>query len=236
MTLVQSWIDSLQLLKPKNLQLFALVTLKSIVEAYKLLLKYFWWLFVLTLVCGVAVRWNPASFATAHSWLYQLLLFATCLATRPSVAKKDCAYFRAHMFAFVYVAIYLIIWPPHLWPTAFSPWDIFLILFFLDSERGPKNFLFSMWYALKMIIFNFPLMVILGFLFNVSVYFYSTIYHSIIGYFVVDVQIWAKMLLFGLMLHNVLAILLIPIGICTYANIYIKKLHDQFDLYFKQPQ
>jgi hypothetical protein len=42
-----------------------------------------------------------------------------------------------------------------------------------------------------------------------------------------------------IIMHQVMSIvkiLLLPIGICTYANIYIKKLHDQFDLYIKQPQ
>jgi len=32
-----------------------------------------------------------------------------------------------------------------------------------------------------------------------------------------------------------LKVVLAPIPICIFANIYIKKLHEQFDLYFTQP-
>lgn len=245
MTLVQSWIDSLQLLKPKNLQLFALVTLKSIVEAYKLLFKYFWWLFVLLVGCYAVFLWPSTVeqqfyvgnyILLASRWLYQLLFFATCLVTRPSIAKKDCAYFRSHMFVFLYIAIYLAIIPMHLWPTAFSVWDIFLILFFLDSEHGPKNFFLSMWYALKMIIFNYPLLAILG----IGFYLFGSLPLYLmkqgIVFFVSEESMQAQALVMMRLIYNILAALLLPIGICTYANLYIKKLHDQFDLYFTQPQ
>lgn len=235
MTLVQSWIDSLQLLKPKNLQLFALVTLKSIVEAYKLLFKYWWWLFVLLAGCYAIFLWpstveqqlNVGHYTLlASRLLYQLLFFATCLATRPSIAKKDCTYFRSHMFAFLYMAVYLAIVPIPLWPTPFSVWDIFLILFFLDSEGGPKNFFLSMWYALKMIIFNYPLLAILGIILHAPKWLFELIYFHLNG----------SAFVYPVVIFNILGALLLPIGICIYANIYIKKLHDQFDLYFKQPQ
>jgi hypothetical protein len=231
MTLVQSWIDSLTLLKPKNAQLFIMVTLKSIIEAYKLMFKYWWWAIVLMVGCDIAPLFFPAlapafiegswrgEMVDASRWLYQLLFFATCVATRPSVMKKDCAYFRSQMYAFLYIIIFLALMPKLFWPTALSPLYIFLVLFFLDSPKAPKNFFLSMWYALKMIIFNYPLLAIMGIVFYVPVWLY---YSS---------PIWLAPLA-----KNVLAALLLPIGVCTYANIYIKKLHDQFDLYFPQAQ
>ena len=94
---------------------------------------------------------------------------------------------------------------------------IFSILFFLDSAQEPKNFLISLWYSIKMIIFNFPLLAVVGICFNVPV----LIYYSL--------PIWLAPIA-----REIFAALLLPIGVCLYANIYIKKLHDQFDLYFKR--
>lgn len=233
MTLVQAWIDSVQLLRPKNLKLFVLVTLNAILQAYKLLLKYWWWLLIFAIGCGIAVIWMGNSAGWGFRLSEQLLLFATCLATRPSVAKKDCAYFRSHMFAFLYIAVYLLVWPAHGWPTAFSVYDIFLILFFLDSAGGPKNFFLSLWYALKMIIFNFPLLVAIGILFYMPTYLFEKIYYDVVLKYFAYVD---NLLVYKLMLEKIVATLVIPVGVCTYANIYIKKLHDQFDLYVKPVQ
>src|SRR5579871_1355628 len=117
MTLVQAWIDSVQLLRPKNLQLFMMVTLKSIVEAYKLLFKYFWWLLGLLVLCAILPYFFPridipidadtvfgitrltfhhfvrhiAFFASC--WMFELLFLFTCFITRPSIMQKDWHYF-----------------------------------------------------------------------------------------------------------------------------------------------
>jgi hypothetical protein len=244
MTLIQAWCNSLGLLKPKNAQLFAMVTLKSIIESYKLLFKYFWWAFALIIGCYVTWLWHITRFGPIDSiitdsagfvtrWLFQFLLFAACLATRPSIAKKNCAYFRSYMFSFLYIALYLLVFPWYAWPTAFSSYDIFLTLFFLDSARGPKSFLLSLWYALKMTVYNFPLLIVVGFLFSLPAYFYSmmTIVLS-----APDGKMMAQTLEYMFIGKSIFSLLVMPVGVCTFANIYIQKLHDQFDLYVKQPQ
>ncbi len=225
MTLIQSWIDSLTLLKPKNAQLFIMVTIKSVIEAYKLLFYYWWWVIVLMIACYIV----PIVFPTlgqdhikielldTSRWLYQVFLFATCLATRPSTMKKDCAYFRSHAYTFSIILLLAFI-PKTFWPTPFSPLYIFLVLFFLDSGHMPSDFLRSLWNSLKMIIYNLPLLIIMGICFNLPVWFYYRL------------PIWLVPTFF-----NLCAAVLAPIGVCFYANIYIKKLHDQFDLYFQSP-
>jgi hypothetical protein len=243
MTLIQSWIDSLTLLKPKNLQLFAMVTLKSIAEAYKLFIKYFWWLMVLLMVLffiapdymvALRARDIPSiahyiSLAGLAYILYTLLFLSVCFATRPSIEKKNCHYFRGQYKRFIF---YWLLWvvlfmvsaiknlpvTPLFLITSYSPWYIFMVLFFADSAGGLKNLFLSMWHAMKMILFNFPLLAIMGIAFYVPIF--------IVGkYFFVSP-----------MVGYLVGTLLLPIGVCTYANIYIKKLHDQFDLYVKQPQ
>jgi len=231
MTLVQSWIDSLTLLKPKNAQLFIMVTVKSIIETYKLI-RYWWWVISLVWICFYApILLRAFDFVpeggqwidillTISSWAYQLMFFVTCMATRPSVMKKDYTYFRAQMPMFLYLVLFLIFFPKVFWPGSLSQWHIFLVLFFADSDRRPKNFIFSMWYSLKMIIYNYPLLVIMG----ICLYLPVLLFNNILF---VNLDSPNKILAM-----NFMSSLVLPIGICTYANVYIKKLHDQFDLYF----
>lgn len=257
MTLVQAWIDSVQLLKPKNLQLFVMVTLKSIIEAYKLLLKYFWWLVLVCLMISgyrlliVDSRdiYSLARYAQVRAigyFLYTLLFLGICFITRPSIAKKDCVYFRAQ---YRKIIVYWLLWVilsvvaatmyrymPSFWIGIPSVWYIFSVLFFADSSGGPKNFLLSIWYALKMIIFNLPLLFIVGaFFYCTEFLFFQSIKRTIL-FFISEENGMAQALIYVRIIHNFLGVLLMPIGICTYANIYIKKLHDQFDLYVSSPQ
>ncbi len=251
MTLIQSWIDSLQLLKPKNLHLFALVTLKSIIEAYKLMFKYFWWVIVLLVFCFVA----PYFFPHVHTaeladtifgitrltfnhfarhiafflscWLYELLFLAVCFSTRPSVTQKNCDYFRTQ---FKKIILYWLFVPLFSWSSASYYGYIFTVLFFADSEGGPKNFLLSIWNAIKMVVYNLPLVVPVG----MVVYLTGWAGGQLIGQILTSdsIAIYPQ---FFLSL-NLAGALLLPLGVCTFANIYIKKLHDQFDLYFKPAQ
>ena len=242
MTLVQAWIDSLQLLKPKNFKLFVMVTLKSIVEAYKLLFKYFWWLIaIIIMLLFIAPDYfaslvmrdvsNIALYAQINGiayLLYSFLFLAVCFITRPSIDKKDCKYLRSQyrkfflcwFFWFVSFTLSAItgLLIPLFQLSAYSPLYIFMVLFFADSEGSIKNMFVSMWQSLKMIVYNYPLLAIMGICFYLP--------HFILSQYIL-ISPLVKMLI---------GILLLPIGICTYANIYIKKLHDQFDLYIKQPQ
>jgi hypothetical protein len=247
MTLLQSWADSLTLLKPKNLQLFVMVTIKSILEAYKLYIKYFWWLLlVLPLFLFVApdfatvvknndsynIAWYCTLLGMAMS-LYGLLFLAACFATRPSILQKDCAYFRTQ---FKKIILYWLAWGAlrillmnfalsfgkMFFPVGSvslgSPELIFFTLFFADSDGGLKNIVVSAWNTLKMVVYNLPLIFVFNLIFGISVLFFN--------YFIY----------ISPLMKLIIGALLMPIGVCTYANIYIKKLHDQFDLYFKQPQ
>ncbi len=243
MTLIQSWIDSLTLLKPKNLQLFIMVTLKSIMEAYKLFIKYFWWLIVLLIVLFfiapdyiAALRArdipNIAHYITLAGLayvVYTLSFLSVCFATRPSIEKKNCHYFRGQyqrfiFYWFLWTILFTVLAVKNV-PvtslfiiTSYSSWYIFMVLFFADSTGGLQNLFLSMWHAAKMILFNFPLLAIMGIVFHLPVFILN------------------KYIFISPLMHHIIGTLLLPIGVCTYANIYIKKLHDQFDLYVTQPQ
>lgn len=239
MTLVQSWVDSLTLFKPKNFQLFVMVTIKSIMQAYKILFRYFWWLVLLIALCAVGsfffsshdyvflnVQYKHLFFFTS-CWLFELLFLAACFSTRPSMLQKDSQYF---ILQFKKIILFWIFMPLFSWSSATYYGYIFAVFFFADSEGGPKSFLLSLWNALKMIFFNLPLMVILG----------GIIYGLgwMGGQYLAQVLITQGIPVYPqwYLLCNVIGALLLPIGVCTYANIYIKRLHDQFDFYFSKSQ
>jgi len=247
MTLLQAWADSLSLLKPKNLKLFLLVTVKSIIDAYKVLLKYWWCLFaIIVLLYGaiflqvdiVTCLWADKM---ATYFFYDILVFATLVAVRPSLEQKNWAYFRRYIIYVVpviliyfvpLVLLTLILLPLGLLipvTVVMSPVYIFSTLFLLDSPGKLKDFLRSFLRALKMVIYNFPLLIVVGVIFELPKYIFN--YHvNISPLLIAGVTIMQISAIF-----NILSILLTPIAICFYTNMYIKQLHGQFDLYFKQP-
>jgi hypothetical protein len=259
MTLVQAWIDSLSLLKPKNLKLFLLVTLKSVTDTYKILLKYWWWLFGIIIGCFVVSYLRDDSVMGIRNfsvqdgllvidyswteklsaWVYQVLLFATIVATRSSLEQKDCTYFRRYMIYFLLIVPLLFIVPLKFWPTSMSPLYFFALLFFLDSPKrllylqkinGHRacDLLFSVIRALKMIIYNFPLLLCIGLAIRIL--------EDTFGYLFISPLLVSGVPLFRIFrIFHIIGVALLPVSVCLYTNIYIKKLHDQFDLYFKQP-
>ena len=289
MQLIQSWKNSIKFFYPKNVKLFALVTLKSIVECYKVLLRYWWWFMLLfgAVIIFKAWSWyvitNPvASVASTHvirkflgvhllAWLdivihilSQFFIFIVCIATRPSVAKKDFNYFVSYLPYFCYVFLLLLpmglpifyhhwlvlklsnllviffeYWFVHLfWLTATSPVYIFFLMFFLDSDKRPKQFVLSFYRSFKMIIYNYPLC----WLFVMGFYCIGYIVHYGIGLQMpsialqqVQAESWSlsTKIIFESTIWF-LKVFLSPIPICIFANIYIKKLHEQFDVYFTQ--
>lgn len=57
-----SWRESLSLFKPKNFKLFALITLKTIGQVFRLLLTYFWWFpaLILGLIIFLELHYSPS--------------------------------------------------------------------------------------------------------------------------------------------------------------------------------
>ncbi len=252
MTLLQSWADSLTLLKPKNLKLFLLVTFKAGIDTYKVLVKNWLYVFLLPFGCCIVpylvmlilpllfvehADIKHFSFKHLFDWIYQAVLLVSLVASRPSLEQKDGVYFRRHMIYFLPIVLLLIGFPKSIWPTAASPLYFFAFLFFFDSPKrisfmirsaSDSDGLMSLFRAIKMIVYNLPLLIIVGFVLNLPWHIVS--HHvpmSLLSAGVTMRQIW--------IVSDIVAILLAPFIVCLYTNIYIKKLHDQFDLYFKQP-
>jgi hypothetical protein len=270
MNLLPAWRDSLTILQPKNLKLFFLVTLKTMVDTFKVWIKYFWWLLILQFVMpqvwlslyGTTSFFSNIWFKAAASIFVSMLWFVSILlAARPSVAFKNCAYFRSYIWRIIYIMPisvlmdmgtgYLMntIFYPHIGiPYGITPallgailvmgilnWSakIYIInyaLFVLDSDASIKQVVQSLLYALKMVAYNYP--------FYIIVY----IVHGLlsIGNHLLFLQLtkllWSETDSIGMLVINYCNMLVFALLTfflyCFLINFYIKKLHDQFTLYF----
>lgn len=238
MNVLSAWKDAVSLLEPKQLKLFALVTLKSLIDLYVVWGTYWWWLALFYALCAGPENSCPLAgswLGSAVSWKLHylgLVTFTLVLMGRPSVGKKNYAY-CAHYFPLRY-SLYLL--------AAFAVYGVMLYasegmfaglvealllcasmlfyLFFLDSVGGWQAALLSLWHALKMLLYAAPLflLVIMGML--LFSYLGATLY-ALMGTGTVSAVI-----------IRVLYTLSVPLGICVIINLYIKQVHEHFVLYF----
>ncbi len=277
MNLFVAWRDSLTILQPKNLKLFLLVTLKSMVDAIKVWIKYFFWIpvYIMGKIALYSYFYqNPTpektdllislqSMLASIPWpvLFFLIPSLVCvsratmlLSTRPSTAIKNCAYFRSY---FVRAAISILLF--HGLMDVMGRWvGVFIVqqypacvvsvfcgccisaiglllaiyainyaLFFFDGDGSVGSFLKSWIYAAKMTLYNLPfyglfiLFHVLASLTKTFIFLYSVKY----------VGGQSVMLVIAIPLTLMFAFLEV-FTICFLTNFYVKKLHDQFTLYF----
>jgi hypothetical protein len=274
--LLYSWKENLTLLLPRNLKPFALVTLKSIIECYKLYFKYFWWIPVTAFAIGLSGQffitlgltprtmtsdWFAPILVVSVMILYFINSISIWLATRPSIDPKNCAYFRKMFITYVpsillvtalfLCGIILIRFsiieiverffsiPDVRWKSDMVvntalfckgfldflvwTWSWMAIFFITDSPATIPMFFKNCTRAVRMVIYNLPLFYVV----HLIKAFCLICYHGPIPYwFIYD----TTLLHFGAYL---LSFILQPILICTLANIYIKRVYEQCDLYFK---
>jgi len=237
MNILQSWQSSLALFKPQSLKLFLLVTLKSIIETYKLLFTTF------LPLCGILV-----ALSFLNGWGLLLTILLLCLIIRPSVLKKDYNYLKRYVFHFIYYVIVLLFimmvedmfkisvawfvtcFEYHLALSLLmliiffvfltAPLYIFNIFFYLDSD-GRFNSLFkSIVRAIKMVIYSMPFVAIVSIVFLLI---------SIMVTYLIRMIACRYIILFNLFF-------IMPSMLCFWNNFYIKNIHENFDLYFKRKE
>lgn len=254
MQLLQSWKDSLSLLKPSNLKLFCLVTLKLLISTYKTLLVYFWWFGLLLGVSYyVNIIPNITNFYLLIPWYIKrvLIIFVVLLTARPSIGIKDYTYFMNYWRHFIYALFFYCVIAPAIAVTDFfllnfvffgsgmGPQEpgqaifvglftlpivgfifaclmmisLFMVLFLLDSDGTLKSALSSLWRGTKMFWYNLPFcLIFMG-----------------VRYLVV----FSFLSLLPIVYSSVVIDFLFPVSLCFITNFYVKKLHEQFTVYFK---
>ena len=249
MYILRSWRDSLSLLAPANLKLFVLVTLKSTFETYKVLftrwvpivtmlsmvgVTYVMWVFVGPNISDLSSVGLFFLFFLVRSVLAYLQVYIGYAASRPSIGLKSDAYFLRfwrHTCALMLVplaivTVYALIWIgapalrdyEHLMALLMHCVFNIIILFFLDSDGSLRELCRSVVRALTMIVYNLPLMSIL-FAFEIG---------GVFGY--------QKLELYGTWWLVSMPFILSVFLINLYTNLYIKKTHEQPDLYFDVPK
>ncbi len=244
MNLLEAWKDSLEILRPKNFKLFLLVTLNSIVQTYKTLITrlglfiglFFAALFVFSFVVPRTYAYAVVVFAFAVLFVL-LLLFATILAARPSTLKKNISYFLSYKKHFLYFVVCLALFGVAVSALGFLLFKLGLfpsfhlifkldqplwwawILFFVDTKPSFVNCFMALWRTIKMFIYNAPFWLFGYFL---PLWVVQSIFWPIYAYLPASVMP-------GTLIAGGLA-LVIPI--CYVTNFYVKKIHDQFNLYY----
>lgn len=101
----RSWRDSLSLFMPQNAKLFSLVTLKSILNSYRIIFKDLWWLLLLAWATGYGIKngWIGlirGQLLQLFVWL--IIIFIIYLIIRPSLPRKNWGYYGSKWPLFFY--------------------------------------------------------------------------------------------------------------------------------------
>ncbi len=172
-----------------------------------------------------------------------------CLATRPSIGQKTLRYFDEYKRSVLTLALVaILLWQCIFWWNRFFasfhyeltsfralgqalefftlvdfvPLCIFFILFYLDSDGSIKQLWTAVVRAVKMTVYNLPLLLVL--MIAVTLPVFMLFIHA-------NSYQWPEYI--GLLLD---IFLLKPLLINLWTNIYIKKLHEMPELYFNQPK
>jgi hypothetical protein len=221
--LMRSWKESLLIYIPKNFRLFLLVTIKSAMQTYGYLIYHFWWLFLLLVLVDVGCYYPecllPGSlwvlFNTLIRGIFVLVIF---MLSRPSVPLKNIDYIIEQFMRFglgfllLYISFYMFFPWVHMLMTSLILMPIFIcaLLFYLDSAGSLEDISMSLWRGVKMYLFNLPFFLIAATI--VYIVWHNLPVHSI----------YWKYIFF----------LFVPFVVSYFKNMYVKRLHDQFNLYY----
>jgi hypothetical protein len=256
-----SWKQALKLCTPATIKLFTLITLKSMLDVIRVLMVP--WFLIPFGLSLVALGWFGTASITSTYIGQFLTLFSSIifiLAARPSIGLKDAAYFKTNVarglwMFFVYTILLVLSLSPFFLITAIQVYgqlsktitailmfsmllfllpcfllmffgSNFALLFYLDRRQ-------DVWRAFKraclMIWYNLPALVLYMFLYGVVTILVSaflTILLSGISY-----GIYSSI---SVVIQLVLRMTINLLCICLATNLYIKLVHDQYELYFPE--
>jgi hypothetical protein len=224
--LLRSWKESLLIYIPKNFKLFLLVTLKSAMQTYGYLIYHFWWLFLLVVLVDTGCHY-PECLLPGSLWLFlsmfikALFLLVVFMLSRPSVELKSGHYIIEQLSKFglgsllLYIFFYILVTLIKVLIVGLVVIPIFvcILLFYLDTSGSLEDICLSLWRGIKMYLFNLPFFLLSAMV--VSVIWYQVSLHSI----------YWKYIFF----------LFVPFVVSYFKNMYVKRLHDQFNLYYAAP-
>ena len=253
--LIASWRESLMLLRPSALKMFGLLTLNSWVKAWKVCWMYVTPIAVVTFAIVEHRPINGTFIGESYSRAVYLLLaglinfliligmtVASSLfiaAARPSVARKDGSYFLRILFHYIPVIALLRLgiflpkpmgmwWARLLMVTMITPVMLFFTVFLFDM---PAWRLKSYWRAIRnavtLFVFNFPLclvaMIAQGILYIPA--------GLLVALSTADKKGTSTLLWLCGTAGFILFCVLMSLTTCYWVNLYVKRVHDQPNLY-----
>jgi len=222
MMLLDSWKDSIAFFEKKNVSMFFLVTLKTIQTMYAQIIKYLG--IPLCLLIAFDIYVPQKSFNIFHM-LFFVFMYLTL---RSSVEKKTWHYYKKYcvhgicLLAWLTVIFFVLSKIGYWWWSLITMVVTFAIFFFLDSKLSLKNFIYAHARAIKMVIYNAPVSLLVGALLMVLWSLYMALIKILSSYIVIPIAD--------------ASMLFMPIEAAVLSNLYIKWFHEQFDLYYVQPK
>ena len=235
----QSWIESLKLFLPDNFSKLFLVTIKTTRDSYYYLFTYFGWAILLEAIIEYSDMGGLISFLFQLTGilLRALIFFGILCAIRPTIEQKKISYFlnKIKNYFLLYLIgafllqgilfltlIYLFVSQKQYdFHASYSTWIldymvnfilIFYTLFLIDNRLSFGAIIYAIIRSLKMLVYNLPfcgiVAVIMGFIYT----FLNTRIH-----------------------YSVLQIVILPFFIALVTNFYIKRVHEQFKVYYDTP-
>jgi len=216
MSLGYAWLDSITFLWSDKVKLTLLGTYRALIDSYKILIVKFWWILI-----PVAF-----SFPVPREIGLLFLIALTTLAVRPSVGKKKYAYFihfwRFFVFYFFVVFFFssFVYFIPMPWAWRFYVWLIaplfwYILFFASDAYYSYRAMAQSVWCAMKMVFYNYPLILLILGVFSI---------------FELYLELFLD-LFSDKAYSNLIEFFTIPLSASILNSLYIQRRHDQRDLY-----
>lgn len=169
-------------------------------------------------------RWNYLGYFIGYSLLaislpYIFLQISQKIAAW-AIYTHPLFFYLYFPFLFFPVLVAFII-APEVLPIYTSPLLSFTIFFYLDSRGGVLDGLKSIWRALKMVIYNYPFCLLVYTVLLLGTYYLQQLIHYLFG---------PTNFLFSTLAGT----LTLVIPLCVWSVFYIRRLHDQFALYYPE--
>jgi len=257
MQLLASWRSSLAILLPNNFKNYVLISLRSIGRTYCAWFAHWWFLIGLYVATELYIWccYMPMSgffgsyyvdialsvvrflaIASVHMTLY--------LSVRPSTGLKNYTYYFGFARHFIFAAIWFFLLTQidayifhtfhgsilYLYFAIIPLISMFFVLFLLDSDASLLSVLKSCIRSIKMFVYNLPFCLFLSFFVGLLLVGIAPAVHFVIqsvgGLFTYDLDLLAY--LSGLLDD----LLIVPISLCFTTTLYVKKVHEQYGVYF----
>lgn len=231
--LLKSWKSSIGFFLPPTIKPFFLVTVKTILQTYSILFEQLWPLITIAGIAQLGYMWFciPSKLGCFFTWiiahtLSMLIVFLMLLIIRPSIKAKALDYYRdyiPHFLLFWIVSLFFAYCnAPH---CLSSPLFIFYMFFLLDTPFDLKNIFLNGWRSLKMIIFGLPYCGVVWIISSVFLAFSMIILSLPLMVLFQNIDV-------ALQAAQFVIYFLFPVVYAWYANFYVKRVRDQFSLYF----